>query len=52
MNGGYYFMEKLPLATSKVASNNAMLIKITQASQMMSRKIVSVTAIGVIFGHF
>ena len=44
---------KLPLATPKVASNNVTLIKITQASQMMSGKSVpSVTAIGVIFGHF
>ena len=43
---------KLPLATPKVASNNVTLIKITQASQMMSGKIVTVTAIGVIFGHF
>ena len=43
------------LATPKVALNNVMLIKITQASQMMSGKIVAVTAIGpigVIFGHF
>ena len=40
------------LATPKAALNNVKLMKITQALQMMSGKIVTVTAIGVIFGHF